>query len=434
MTDVLSPPRRLRKMNLVLAVAVGLLLVTGCPSHAGVDQALLCKEKKAKAAGKKAFDLLKAFGKNVKKPNAAKLGSDSSKAESRFAKGFAKAEGNGLCLTSGDTDAIEAKVDKFVADVIGRVSDVDITAANINILHGLFCADNCRLDDRIDLLFQWLAASGCPDFVTLQEVLDAGQTSMIPLIEAQRSTVCPFPYEILYPRATGIDDALILTRYEVLDTEVRFLHGAFANFRHVLFARIDHPLGPVDVFTTHLASGSDGGPLACDVDCPLECVVEDVATNRDCQAVQMAMFIDERHDVGPPAVITGDFNDPPGSFVYNHMIARGWIDTYLAVDNPECDPVTGTGCTSGRASSLAELESTDANVDRRIDYTFLVPGAPGSRCAGATLDPAVDADGDGTATRIFADGPNPFAPCGPEPAPVCWPADHEGTEVDLNCR
>lgn len=82
----------------------------------------LCKEKKTKAAGKKAFALLKAFGKNHKKPDAGKLESDISKAQSKFTKGFIKAEGKGQCLTSGDADPIEAQVDAFVLDVIGEVS------------------------------------------------------------------------------------------------------------------------------------------------------------------------------------------------------------------------------------------------------------------------------------------------------------------------
>ena len=92
------------------------------------------------------------------------------------------------------------------------------------------------------------------------------------------------------------------------------------------------------------------------------------------------------------------------------------------------------GCTSGRESGdLSEIESPAANVGSRIDYTFLIPPGPGSACAG-TLDGPSDADGDGTATRIFADDPNPFSPsCGPAPDPVCWPSDHEGTELDLNC-
>jgi hypothetical protein len=63
----------------------------------------------------------------------------------------------------------------------------------------------------------------------------------------------------------------------------------------------------------------------------------------------------------------------------------------------------------------------------------MVPPTSGSLCA-AAVDSGTDADGDGTATRIFADDPNPFAPtCGPAPDAICWPSDHEGAQVDLNC-
>jgi hypothetical protein len=83
--------------------------------------------------------------------------------------------------------------------------------------------------------------------------------------------------------------------------------------------------------------------------------------------------------------------------------------------------------------SLAQLESTAGNEVERIDFAFLVPPGAGSLCT-PTLDPATDDDGDGTATRIFADLPNPFAPaCGPLPDPICWPSDHEGAELDLDC-
>jgi hypothetical protein len=52
-----------------------------------------------------------------------------------------------------------------------------VTVANLNIFHGILCAaagdeTQCRLSERIDLLFKHLAAIGCPDIVTLQEVLD----------------------------------------------------------------------------------------------------------------------------------------------------------------------------------------------------------------------------------------------------------------------
>jgi hypothetical protein len=84
--------------------------------------ALKCKASKAKAAGKKAADLLKAFGKNVKKPNSLKLSAAISKAESKFTKAFTKAEGKGGCQTNGDSGSIEAEVDAFVEDVIDQVA------------------------------------------------------------------------------------------------------------------------------------------------------------------------------------------------------------------------------------------------------------------------------------------------------------------------
>jgi endonuclease/exonuclease/phosphatase family metal-dependent hydrolase len=305
---------------------------------------------------------------------------------------------------------------------------IDLTVAQLNILHGLFCPPatvNCRRVDRVALLFEWLAASGCPDVVTLQEVWDPS----VPGLTAGAATACPFPYEVVYLRTNTIDDEMILSRFPVVDVEQLLLLG---SFRHVLRARIDHPIGPVDVFTTHLASGSDGANNPCGASCPAECVTAGAATNRQCQAVQMAQFVEQRHDLATPAIVTGDFNAQPGSFEYDQFAGRGWVDSYLAAGNPECNPATGIGCTSGREDqNLSELESPASNESSRIDYAFVVPPGAGSVCS-ARLDPAADLDGDGTATRIFADTPL-HTPCGPAPDPICWPSDHEGAEVDLQC-
>ncbi|MFQ5513618.1 MAG: endonuclease/exonuclease/phosphatase family protein [Myxococcota bacterium] len=304
----------------------------------------------------------------------------------------------------------------------------ELSVANLNLLHGLSCTDgaNCRQDERIDLLFEWIAASGCPDVVTLQEIWQV----MAPKIDARRQTVCPFPYEQLYTKVNTLDDEIVLSRYPAVSFTVTPL---YIGFRHVTHARIDHPLGPVDVFTTHLASSSDLGPSPCGTvqPCPPECVTAGAATIRECQAFQMATLIEQVHDVPAPAVITGDFNAPPGSPEILRFTDRGWIDSYLAVGNPECDPATGVGCTSGRFDDgLAELELPASNETTRIDFAFLIPPAAGS----CTLDPAADLDGDGKATRIFVDDPNPFAPsCGPAPLPICWPSDHEGSELDATC-
>jgi pimeloyl-ACP methyl ester carboxylesterase len=85
---------------------------------AGTDPAAKCVNTKAKTAGKKSADYLKAFGKDAVKPNGAKLAASLSKAESKFQGGFSKAEGKGGCPGEGDAAAVEALVDDFVRDLL----------------------------------------------------------------------------------------------------------------------------------------------------------------------------------------------------------------------------------------------------------------------------------------------------------------------------
>jgi endonuclease/exonuclease/phosphatase family metal-dependent hydrolase len=309
-----------------------------------------------------------------------------------------------------------------------------VTVATINILHGLGCgADFCRQEERVILAGQFIVERGCPDIVAFQEVINLpASPSIVTNVQNHLLGICPVPYLVVYLGGNTVDDSLLLTRYPAIATQLRVLRG---GFRNVLFARIDHPAAPFDVFSTHLASSSDGGPNPCGATCPPECVAAGAVTLRDCQAVQTALMVEELHDVAAPAVLMGDFNVPPGSFVYDQFVDRGWSDAYLATGNPECDPGTGIGCTSGREDgALTDLESPALNVDGRIDFVFVVPPVPGSTCAG-TLDSPTDADGDGTATRHFAEVPNPFAPtCGPAPEPICWSSDHNGVQADVNCE
>jgi endonuclease/exonuclease/phosphatase family metal-dependent hydrolase len=245
----------------------------------------------------------------------------------------------------------------------------------------------------------------------------------------------------------GIDEELILTRYPLLDFEVVPLYSPLAPFffRHVLFARIDHPVEPIDVYTVHLAAGDDFGDVLCkDVaslplpapppPCPAVCETFD--TVRECQARQMAHFIEARHDIQGTGIITGDFNAPPFSNVYNEFADRGWIDSHLKAQNAECNPSTGINCTAGREDqNLNDLESTDLNQNVRIDYIFVIaPHREVARCQ-ARFDGPTDGDRDGTGTGLFASEPNPFATaCGEAPLPICWPSDHSGNQLDLNCE
>jgi len=302
----------------------------------------------------------------------------------------------------------------------------DVTVANLNILHGLGCGDDfCRFSDRVSLFYQWVVDAGCPDVVTVQEVFATTVTGF----DAGIADACPFAYTAEHLLDNTFDDVLVLSRYPIVHSEVAKLHNAFRN---IAFVRIDHPVGPVDVFSTHLAAGIDGANQPCGDACPAECIAAGAATVRQCQSVQAADFVASRHTVSTPAFLTGDFNAQPDEYEYLHIISRGWSDTYVAAGNPaDCNPVSGVGCGSGRSSTLADLESTALTVDERIDYIFLVPPA-NTDCA---LDSPQDADADGTATNAWADAANPFAAaCGPAPLPVCWPSDHNGNQADLNCR
>jgi endonuclease/exonuclease/phosphatase family metal-dependent hydrolase len=305
-----------------------------------------------------------------------------------------------------------------------------VTLAELNFLHGLFCppdTDRCRLPDRTDLLFDFIVARGCPDVVTLQEIWPPS----LELMEPHLARACPFSYQlVLGERRTGVDDEAVLSRYPVALVEQRSL---YRNFRRVLLTRIEHPTGLVDVYSTHLASGADGATQPCADDCPAACVAAGAANVRDCQAVQMAAFIEETHDPALLGLVAGDFNERPGSFVYEQFVGRGWTDVYLAAGNPECDPQSGVGCTSGRQDEGLEcLESPALGVRSRIDFVFLIAPSDPAACAARIVPPG--RDGEGTGTRLFADEPNPFAPsCGALPEPICWPSDHSGVQLALDC-
>ena len=112
--------------RMMAAAAVMGLLLGSTVAYAGISPEAKCSDKKFKFTGKNALDLFKAFGKNKKKMNVAKLTTDISKAQSKLTKGFTKAEYTGKgaakgCDTSSDAGAIEAKVDDFVQDIISAL-------------------------------------------------------------------------------------------------------------------------------------------------------------------------------------------------------------------------------------------------------------------------------------------------------------------------
>lgn len=106
------------KSCLAIGLVVGLAVLSMATSIFAVDGDAVCKERKAKATGKLSASLLKAFGKNKKRPNVVKLSADLSKASSRFTKGFTNAEAPGECQTTGDAGQIKTDTDSYVANML----------------------------------------------------------------------------------------------------------------------------------------------------------------------------------------------------------------------------------------------------------------------------------------------------------------------------
>jgi hypothetical protein len=156
--------------RIVVAIAIASVWLTASAAFAGSDPAAACKSAKAKAAGKKAGSLLKAAGKNIKKPNPLKLGADVSKAQSKFSKSFTKAEGKGGCETTGDVGAIEAKVDAFVDDAIGDIAPASVCGNDvIEVSEECDGSDDAACDGLCQVNCQ------CPAPTCANGVLEAGE-------------------------------------------------------------------------------------------------------------------------------------------------------------------------------------------------------------------------------------------------------------------
>ena len=371
-----------------------------------------------------------------------------------------------------------------------------VTVANLNIFHGIPCAaagdkTQCRLAERIDLLFKHLAALGCPDIVTLQEVLDRDNvlsldpssgspvvignlTSALSLIKAKLSAGegedcgSEYPY-VRYsaalplnprPLFEGTDGELILSRYPIEHAEVRLLHSALfvplpppnsspflqAFARHVLFARIiDHPVGhPIHVFTMHLAASDDLGDNPCDsllsfpsagltfdVSCPAEC--DGAETVRQCQARQVANFVKEHlqeKDDDTLTVIAGDINAKPHSAVYKEFTKAERKRELRWIDSylAADNPECKRHTGIGCTAGRDAVGGDLENPDPNVDERIdYIFVVPSNPALRCTLQEK--------GTGLFAAQPNPFEneQCGPS-GPICWASDHNGTRANLNCK
>ena len=128
--------------------------------------------------------------------------------------------------------------------------------------------------------------------------------------------------------------------------------------RRVLYARIDHPLGPLDAHSTHsrraptmAATNAVCNSSSCGT-CPRRRAPPNaITTSRRARVSPFrARLVESTYDVPQPAIVTGDFDSPPKprpdetvpDTVLVELTGRGWIDSYLAASNPECNPASGT--------------------------------------------------------------------------------------------
>ena len=283
-----------------------------------------------------------------------------------------------------------------------------VRIVNQNLLHGNACtadSNRCDLPRRVALFARQLSRAKCPELVAIEE---ANQTTVA---ELRKSLPGPCGYHLVYDDDPGQDREVVLTTKKVLGTERRKLAGPL---RTAYWVRVATDAGAVDLVATHLASSSDNRP--CDaVTCPPPCKVSD--SLNACQGRQAVAFLDEKRGQRSVAVLVGDLNAKPGEPTIAAITASGLLDTHLAAHNGECDPASGTNCTSGRIDdSLLDMRNAQSKQSERIDYVFLDP-TPRCRV--------------GRPTGVFAaaGGPTNDLLNG-----IVFPADHSGVIATINCQ
>lgn len=285
-----------------------------------------------------------------------------------------------------------------------RIPRVQIV--NQNLLHGDACppsTDHCRRPDRVRLFATQIART-CPDLVAIEE----GSEAMVAQLRPAVRRICGGRYRIVWDGDPGLDREIVLTTAHLLGSRRFRLAGPL---RSAYWVRVAAAVGVVDLWATHLASGSDDGPCRR-ATCPPPCRSTD--TLRTCQARQVVDLARRHRYANGVTVLAGDLNARPGDPVTEAIRAAGFVDTHLAVGNRECNRRTGVGCTSGRDdTSVAGLSDASAHESARLDYAFL---GPGRTCTMARP------------TGVFAAAPEPHGPRG-----LVHPSDHAAVVATLAC-
>jgi hypothetical protein len=292
-----------------------------------------------------------------------------------------------------------------------------VSMVAVNVLHGLFCpeeTDACDAPARLELLWAALEDAGCPDLVGLSEI-GPRQSELVP---ERLGDLCGGRYELVWdPEGQGqeLDREMILTMLPVVDDGYVDL-AAFPWGAH--WALVESTVGPLVFSTTHLASSANNPPCTDEI-CPPMC--DEGLEAATCQAMQLVDALDQIGGPDAVRVISGDLNGTITSPRLRPILDAGYLDVWELAELPECNPVTGEGCTCCIGSDAEPWDGgglRDATLRRssRIDFV-LVRGT--SECK-----PVVQAG----VTAIFAGDPSPEPVDG-----VLWPSDHAGVVTAVGC-
>lgn len=298
-----------------------------------------------------------------------------------------------------------------------------VRIVDLNLLHGVFCpqeTNGCQAPDRVALLMQQLEDAQCPEIVGLQEI----NGNLAKIIDKALPKTCDGDYDVVFSKKPGtLDTERVLTTLPVKSEKVQKLTGAF---RTASRAVLRSPIGPLVLVVTHQDGDPDAGApdTPCQRTCPPVCTDAQVGV-RACQTVIAAKLADDAGGAKAVRVLMGDFNVTPTSGRYQALIDAGWVDSYLAAGNPECDGTTGVGCTGGRVDDAVEtLKDPTARNSERIDFIFVKSG----RNCPVQFDGPDDANDNGLGTGLFGDEPAVDGPGG-----IVWTSDHTGVSADISC-
>jgi endonuclease/exonuclease/phosphatase family metal-dependent hydrolase len=213
---------------------------------------------------------------------------------------------------------------------------------SLNMLHGFPQFE--AIQSRLDLIASEILRVEA-DIVCLQETPWSRQTASA---AGYLSKMTALNY--VYLRANGNrkviffeEGSAILSRYPLIGLTHKELEPQAGFFEHriVLHAIAVSPWGDIDVYVTHLTNGER-------------------QTNAGQVGALKEYVEDTRQGV---SIVAGDFNALPDSPQILEL-SQYWIDAYRQVNSEK----TGATC------CIDDLNITAQELQKRIDYIFLVPG------------------------------------------------------------